>query len=33
MQVVTKHFDEQMLVRVSAAIEKSVESKFIAKGF
>jgi aspartyl-tRNA(Asn)/glutamyl-tRNA(Gln) amidotransferase subunit A len=33
MQIVAKHFDEQMLVRVSAAIERSVNTQFIPQGF
>ena len=33
MQVVGKHFDEAMVVRVSQAIERSCGLQFIADGF
>ena len=33
MQVVTKHFDEEMLIKVSSAIERNINLQFTPKGF
>jgi aspartyl-tRNA(Asn)/glutamyl-tRNA(Gln) amidotransferase subunit A len=33
MQVVTKHFDEEMLIKVSSAIERNINIQFTPKGF